>query len=181
MDEEEEEDDFEEKEIKKAFGDVAERLDDDTRLEALRGVERKMMMKVVNDGKCIENVERHLERRLKEDDFDDDFDDEFNHHHHPRKGGGEKKKKQQKREDIRDRRGHGETTTETRAHRGRGVRTDGRAPNENVFVGSKSSKLPRTHSLRARRVRENRRRRKIETRPSIIIIEQQQQQQQQKQ
>ena len=67
MDEEEEDDDFEEKEIKKAFGDVAERLDDDTRLEALRGVERKMMMKVVNDGKCIENVERHLERRLKED------------------------------------------------------------------------------------------------------------------
>ena len=98
MDEEEEDDD-EEKEIKKAFGDVAERLDDDTRLEALRGVERKMMM-VVNDGKdtmksssssvglCIENVERHLERRLKEDDFDDFDDDEFNHHP---KGGGEKR------------------------------------------------------------------------------------------
>ena len=89
MDEEEDDDDDEE--IKKAFGDVAERLDDDTRLEALRGVERKMM---VNDGDtkssssvgfCIENVERHLERRLKEDDFDD-FDDEFNH---PK--GGEKR------------------------------------------------------------------------------------------
>ena len=37
MDEEEEDDDFEEKEIKKAFGDVAERLDDDTVSEALRG------------------------------------------------------------------------------------------------------------------------------------------------
>ena len=92
-----------------------------------------MMMKVVNDGKCIEDVERHLERRLKEDDFDDDFDDEFNHHHHPRKGGGEKEATKARgytrpswpwRDDDRD----------SSAPREGGVRTDGRAPNENVFV-----------------------------------------------
>ena len=87
--EEEEEEDHEE--VKKAFGDFAERLDDDNRLEALRGLERKMMISddFVDDGDTknvgciIENVERHLERRLKED-FEDD-DDEFNHH--PKKGG----------------------------------------------------------------------------------------------
>ena len=87
MEEEEEEDN---EEVKKAFGDFAERLDDDTRLEALRGLERKMMISddFVDDGDtknvgCIvENVERHLERRLKEDFEDDDDvnDDEFNHH-----------------------------------------------------------------------------------------------------
>ena len=89
MEEEEEEED---EEVKKAFGDFAERLDDDNRLEALRGLERKMMISdddFVDDGDtknvgCIvENVERHLERRLKED-FEDD-DDEFNQHH-PKKG-----------------------------------------------------------------------------------------------
>merc|ERR1712072_338380 len=59
-------------EVKKAFGETP-RLDDDTRLEALRGLERKMMILSDDDVGCDDNVERHLERRLKEDDDDDDF------------------------------------------------------------------------------------------------------------